>query len=619
MKKVLVRILVSIVCCVALSAIIESLGFNFNAVFKKPESFENLSYSKIVTEDTDIINIDLTDKYINKFVIDYETSSDIEYELKYSYYGMYGNIEEATFTDIFDDSFNKAVTNIDKTVSDISIEYKRNSKSDKLGFNNISVDNAFHFNLTRAVCIFLVFSLLVAFFFFYKDGFRSEKLHIYFAITCSLVGAIAIVAQPSATFYSWDDQIHFQNTIDIFTNESTYSIGEFNSTDANVENSAGKDSIDSIEEQHAQNQYFNSGLSPLTKTTSWLPSYGKIAYVPMSIGYHLAKLVNLPFSACFKIGKLFNLIFYILLVAYAIKTIKIGKGLLTIVALLPTSIFLASNYSYDPAVFAGISIFFAHLTNLYLDKNSKFNFKTAVIMFAAISLACLTKAVYAPILLLALFIPKSRFESSKQSLLAKIGIVGMTLILSATFVLPAISGSTSGDPRGGNTSLDKQLSLVLSHPTDYAKLLGDKAVAEFGTKFTNGFFGFAYIENPAKESSANFLYILLFTIFFIFFTDNKGNELSKKHRAITTCVNLGIVVLIWTALYLTFTPVGSNTIEGVQNRYFLPLLAPLLIYLQPKNIVSKISPKVQTGATIIVPALIAVIMFLSSILAAYSY
>ena len=35
---------------------------------------------------------------------------------------------------------------------------------------------------------------------------------------------------------------------------------------------------------------------------------------------------------------------------------------------------------------------------------------------------------------------------------------------------------------------------------------------------------------------------------------------------------LGVMYLIWTALYLSFTPVGLGHINGVQARYYIPLL-----------------------------------------------
>jgi hypothetical protein len=44
---------------------------------------------------------------------------------------------------------------------------------------------------------------------------------------------------------------------------------------------------------------------------------------------------------------------------------------------------------------------------------------------------------------------------------------------------------------------------------------------------------------------------------------------------------LGSVLLIYLTLYMTWTPVGAVLIEGVQGRYFLPLL-PILILAMPR-------------------------------------
>ena len=45
----------------------------------------------------------------------------------------------------------------------------------------------------------------------------------------------------------------------------------------------------------------------------------------------------------------------------------------------------------------------------------------------------------------------------------------------------------------------------------------------------------------------------------------------------------GTACLVWTALYLDFTPVGSMVINGVSPRYYLPLIFPLsLIFINQK-------------------------------------
>ena len=42
--------------------------------------------------------------------------------------------------------------------------------------------------------------------------------------------------------------------------------------------------------------------------------------------------------------------------------------------------------------------------------------------------------------------------------------------------------------------------------------------------------------------------------------------------------------MIVTALYFEFTPVGLDTIHGVQRRYLLPLLFPLLAFVGPASL-----------------------------------
>ena len=69
-------------------------------------------------------------------------------------------------------------------------------------------------------------------------------------------------------------------------------------------------------------------------------------------------------------------------------------------------------------------------------------------------------------------------------------------------------------------------------------------------------------------------------------------------------ITLGVIVLIWTALYLSFTPIGYTTINGVQPRYFLPLLFPLLICLGSSKFKVKISDKIYNFIVLVIPAIV---------------
>ena len=67
-----------------------------------------------------------------------------------------------------------------------------------------------------------------------------------------------------------------------------------------------------------------------------------------------------------------------------------------------------------------------------------------------------------------------------------------------------------------------------------------------------------------------------------------NNELPKNMGIKNKIYLLFCVLLSWglviTSLYITFTPVGSLTISGVQGRYFAPLLFPLLLLFKTNKI-----------------------------------
>ena len=179
----------------------------------------------------------------------------------------------------------------------------------------------------------------------------------------------------------------------------------------------------------------------------------------------------------------------------------------------------------------------------------------------------------------------------------------------------------ANDSRVEGASISDQLTLIISHPLDYLTLLSNTAGAQFGDKLISpeALGNFAYIRNSIFLDNMNLYFILLTTIILAFFTGNSENTLNKKQRISIICLNLVLIVLIWTALYLSFNPVGSNNIDGVQSRYFLPLLFLFFIALQPKNIQSKIPPKISNLFIIAIPAIVMTICVYSSILVPYSF
>lgn len=82
----------------------------------------------------------------------------------------------------------------------------------------------------------------------------------------------------------------------------------------------------------------------------------------------LARLFKMSFGNIYILGRLVNLIVYVTTMTFAIRKIKKGKILLSVIGLLPTVMFLSSTISYDPFVLSFISLGMAYLLNAVMDE-----------------------------------------------------------------------------------------------------------------------------------------------------------------------------------------------------------------------------------------------------------
>ncbi len=134
-----------------------------------------------------------------------------------------------------------------------------------------------------------------------------------------------------------------------------------------------------------------------------------VAYVLSAIGILLGRGIGLSYAGVFNLGRFCNLLMYTILIALAIKRVQYGKVLISTIGLIPTTIFMASCYSYDPWVIGftilGFSYFFAELQN-----DEFLEIKNMIIMIGTLTLGCVPKAIYFPLL----FLPKKKIKDSKQ-------------------------------------------------------------------------------------------------------------------------------------------------------------------------------------------------------------
>ena len=173
----------------------------------------------------------------------------------------------------------------------------------------------------------------------------------------------------------------------------------------------------------------------------------------------------------------------------------------------------------------------------------------------------------------AFLLPSKKFYSLKDKYIFKGIIIICFLLLMSTFILPTLTNPTvGGDVRGGDTSVSRQLEYVLHKPLAYGIVLLNNIRRKWISYTTGGALG--YIIYFGKCISDEIYTILLVGVAITdTYSEQKGTmRYTFKHKIISAIMIFATIVLIWTALYLSFTEVGETKIAGVQGRYYLPFL-----------------------------------------------
>ena len=96
--------------------------------------------------------------------------------------------------------------------------------------------------------------------------------------------------------------------------------------------------------------------------------------------------------------------------------------------------------------------------------------------------------------------------------------------------------------------------------------------------------------SPLIKIFSYFGSFIVFLLFVTFHKDETQNDIKfdKKDKIIISIVLLAIIALIFGGMYVGFTRAEYTIVEGVQGRYFIPILALILILLESNRISIKL-------------------------------
>lgn len=314
----------------------------------------------------------------------------------------------------------------------------------------------------------------------------------------------------------------------------------------------------------------------------WTTSSPFYSYIFSALGILLAKLLNLTAIWALYLSRIANLMLYAVTAYFMIKIIPKYKMPLLVFATLPLCVAQASSLSYDAFILTFTLVIITYFIKMYLGEVNK---KNLAIFFISVLLISLIKQPYIILAFLVFVLPFEDEKLKKISIIVLIAMIIVTVLsvgslFSSLFTTTAIQTYSTGTTE--NVSFVGQTRFVLSNPLIVFTLFKDMIVSIPDLFLLKA--NFFHYTGYKGIKLINFMYVLFYLGFSLFY--KLDINLKKKERMILALIFLIAYVGIYIIFYLTWSPLGSTTILGVQSRYFLPVIAllPLIINLKSRQI-----------------------------------
>jgi uncharacterized membrane protein len=283
------------------------------------------------------------------------------------------------------------------------------------------------------------------------------------------------------------------------------------------------------------------------------------------------------FDACplvlLYLGRLFNCLFAALVCRQAIKTIPVQKQALTLLGLMPMTLYLFASLSPDTIAIALCFLFLAEVLRARSEQTLPPRRAMGVVFLAI--LIGVSKAAYAPLTLCCLLL----LELPDRPLSRKIALCAATI--GAGFAADLLwAKATAGIFSLGNPRLisPQQAGEFARHNPGTFILMVFANLGDYGWFYLHSFVGIlGWLNLPL---AAPFALAYLALILSCAITGERQQfPLHWQSRCLLAGVGLGVVLLIVASQFFIWTRIGSSKIGMAQGRYFIPVAPVLLLSL----------------------------------------
>lgn len=309
-------------------------------------------------------------------------------------------------------------------------------------------------------------------------------------------------------------------------------------------------------------------------------------YLPQIIGVVIGMLLKLSGFWTMYLGKLFAMLFFSACIFFSIKLIPWGKMVIMSIALLPMTMELATSYSYD-CLLNGLCILFISYALFLICKKNKVTWKDLVFLGVIICVISPCKMFYFLIAGMLFLIPKEKYTSKKAYWLVNTGmlVLGLAVLVIIRFQFFIDHMGEEVQSAIDSANVTYSISSILSdipHSINvfFNTIIGNSEFyfdSLWGSKL-----GWFQVAIPSHVITC---FVLVIFVAGVCSTREENRIYIPDIRF--RLINLGLSLLMFlgilAALWIGWTPVTYQTIQGVQGRYFIPFFPMVVLTMRNRT------------------------------------
>ncbi len=317
----------------------------------------------------------------------------------------------------------------------------------------------------------------------------------------------------------------------------------------------------------------NGEKEPMGYTTMAL--YFPLCHIPQALGIVVARIFNQNLIVQCYLARISNFLVAISIVYFAIKYMPFKKEVLLFIALLPIVFNELASLSSDALTVSSILLFISYVLHIKYDKD-KIDKKDIIVLATFSIIIALCKIVYLPICFFILVLPKEVFNSKKEKNIVLAIILAASTIFNLLWLL--YSKRFLADFTGA-VDTPGQIKYVLTSPIQYVLIIF-RTISTYAEYYLFSLFGEGLGDYNMQASPLYVIASYSIMLFLLIANYDGKKKVDLKTRIVSFALILIVTALIFTSIYISWNPVGSIRVEGVQGRYFLPLiiLIPFIIH-----------------------------------------